>query len=101
MAQARQPHFYEHLAVPDTIDGRFDMIALHAILLFARLKAEGEAAKARAQAVFDILFREMGASYTSVPHKIKRMAELFYGEASAYMNALEADDDRALVNARA
>ena len=99
VAQARQPHFFTSLRVPDTIDGRFDMIALHATLMFSRLKGEGEAAKVRAQEVFDAFFRDMdhalrelGASDTSVPRKVKRMAELFYGAADAYMSALEADD---------
>ncbi|PTW60699.1 cytochrome b pre-mRNA-processing protein 3 [Breoghania corrubedonensis] len=98
VAQARQPHFFARLCVPDTIDGRFDMIALHATLMFARLKGEGEAAKARAQDVFDTFFRDMdhalrelGASDTSVPRKVTRMAELFYGAADAYMSALGAD----------
>lgn len=106
VAQARQPHFYTQLAVPDTIDGRFDMITLHATLTFARLRGEGEAANARAQAVFDFFFRdmdralrEMGASDTSVPRKVKHMAELFYGAADAYMSALDADDPAVLVGA--
>ena len=106
VAQARQPHFYATLRVPDTIDGRFDMIVLHATLMFARLKGEGEAAGACAQAVFDVFFRDMdhalrelGASDTSVPRKVTRMAELFYGAADAYMTALGADGDEALAAA--
>ena len=33
VAKARQPYFYTELGVPDTVDGRFDMITLHAILV--------------------------------------------------------------------
>ncbi|WP_321340122.1 ubiquinol-cytochrome C chaperone family protein [Breoghania sp.] len=100
VAQARQSHFFECLGVPDTIDGRFDMISLHATLIFSRLRVEGYAGKERAQAVFDLFFRDMdhalrelGASDTSVPRKVKRMTELFYGAAQAYMIALEEDEE--------
>lgn len=106
VAQARQAHFYERLQVADSVTGRFDMICLHAILLFHRLKAEGEAGQSRAQEVFDTLFRDMDASLremgvgdVSVPKKVQRMAELFYGSADAYMSALEAEDATALKEA--
>ncbi len=99
VAQARQPQFYTHFDVPDTIDGRFDLISLHAMLVFIRLRGEGYAGKTRSQAVFDLFFvdmdhalRELGASDTSVPRKVKRMAELFYGASQSYMSALEEDD---------
>ena len=66
--QSRLPDFYLRLDVPDTVDGRFDMITLHAFLVLHRLKAEGEAAAPFAQAFFDLMFadmdrnlREMGA----------------------------------------
>ena len=36
--QARQPEFYSNMGVPDTVDGRFDMIALHVFLILRRLK---------------------------------------------------------------
>ena len=67
-AQARRPDFYISCGVPDTIDGRFEMVALHAFLLFRRLKGHGDKAGAVAQSVYDVMFgdfdvsvREMGA----------------------------------------
>ncbi len=49
VAKARQPFFYAKLAVPDTVDGRFDMIALHAILVIGRLAKAGPQAKGLSQ----------------------------------------------------
>src|ERR1700733_15906328 len=66
--RAREPEFFLRLDVPDTLDGRFEMIALHMFLVLNRLKAEHEATSDFAQALFDAMFadldrslREMGA----------------------------------------
>jgi cytochrome b pre-mRNA-processing protein 3 len=95
VAQARQPVFYAELGVPDTLEGRYDMLMLHAFLYMHRLKDETEPAKGVAQDVFDFLFsdmdrslREMGVGDLSVPKKIKKMAQAFYGRAAAYDEAL-------------
>jgi len=94
--QARQPHFYLGLAVPDSVDGRFDLIALHIFLVMRRLKREGEVAKALSQDLSEIFFadmdinlRELGASDIGVGRRVKRMIEGFYGRALAYEAALD------------
>lgn len=103
VAQARQPGFYRDFAVPDTLDGRFDMIVLHVFLLVNRLSGKGEAAARQAQALFDLLFadmdqslREMGVGDLSVGKKIKTMAAAFYGRSAAYRDALKSGDEGAL-----
>lgn len=103
VAQARQPHFYARLGVPDTVSGRFDMIALHAILLFCRFQKEAPEVREFGQDVFDLFFRDMdrnlrelGVGDVSVPKKIKKMAQVFYGSADAYAGALAAGDRQAL-----
>lgn len=90
-AQARRPDFYQAGGVPDTIDGRFEMVALHAFLLFRRLKGQGEKAGAVAQAVYDVMFsdfdasiREMGAQDLGVGRRIKFMTEAMNGRFRAY-----------------
>jgi cytochrome b pre-mRNA-processing protein 3 len=95
VAQARQPWLYSTAGVPDTVDGRFDMIVLHAFLVFDRLSGGDERAKTLSQAVFDEMFkdmdrslREMGASDVGVGPKVRRMAEVFYGRSQAYSDAL-------------
>jgi cytochrome b pre-mRNA-processing protein 3 len=95
VAQARQPWLYGTVGVPDTVDGRFDMIVLHAFLVIDRLHREDDRATALAQAVFDEMFkdmdrslREMGASDIAVGSKVRRMAEVFYGRSRVYSEAL-------------
>ncbi|MGI9373272.1 MAG: ubiquinol-cytochrome C chaperone family protein [Hyphomicrobiales bacterium] len=96
VAQARQEAFYRDAGVPDTLDGRFDMIVLHVFLLIHRTNQEGDDRSIEyAQRVFDCMFndmdeslREMGVGDLSVGKKIKKMARVFYGRAQAYENAL-------------
>jgi cytochrome b pre-mRNA-processing protein 3 len=108
VAKARQPYFYAELGVPDTVDGRFDMIALHAILVIESLTQGGKASKALSQQLFDEMFadmdrslREMGAGDLSVGKKVRKMAEVFYGRAKAYREVLAKDDENGLTAALA
>ncbi len=103
VAQARQPYFYSDLSVCDTVDGRYDMIIIHAFLLFHRLKNENEEARQLSQAVFDTMFkdldqslREMGVGDMGVGPRIKKMAASFYGRIKAYDTALENDGNHIL-----
>lgn len=96
VAQARNPAFYEHFGVPDTVDGRFELVCLHAFLVMRRLKTEPKATKT-AQALFDTMFaeldyglREMGAGDLGVGRRVKTMAKAFYGRISAYDAGLAA-----------
>ncbi len=82
VAAARQEVFYAQWAVPDTVDGRFDMIALHLFLVLDRLKGEGPAVEAFRQVLTDTFFqdmdrslREMGVGDISVGKKVRKMAE--------------------------
>jgi len=92
VAAARHPTFYADWGVPDTLDGRFDMIALHTFLVLDRLKGEEPAFR---QALVDEFFadmdrslREMGVGDLSVGKKVRKMAEAFYGRLAAYDQAL-------------
>ena len=98
VGQARQPAFYAVLGAPDTVDGRFDLLALHLYLAMRRLEREPEAA-ALNQALFDEAFghldvavREMGAQDIGVGRRVKRMAEGFHGRSKALEEALGRDD---------
>jgi cytochrome b pre-mRNA-processing protein 3 len=96
---ARQPAFFVHGGVPDTIDGRFELICLHAFLFLHRLKNEqprsarlGRRFLAVMFADFDRSLREMGTGDLSVGREVKRMAQAFYGRIAAYEEGLAADD---------
>ncbi len=96
VAAARQPVFYAELGVPDTLDGRFDMVGLHAFLLIRRLTALPVPGPALAQAMFDAMFndmdlnlREMGVGDLSVGRRVRDMWEAFHGRSAAYAAALD------------
>jgi len=100
---SRRPFLFGANGAPDTVDGRFDMIVLHAVLLFRRLRPLGDAGKRFNQLIFDILFddmdaglREMGTGDLSVGKRIKEMGEAFYGRATAYEPVLDDPDQDAL-----
>lgn len=102
-AASRQSVFYETFNVPDTLDGRFDMLLLHAALLVRRLNREGREGKELAQEYFDRLFiemdravREMGVGDLSVRKHVRGMMKAFYGRANAYDQALATADRAAL-----
>ncbi len=97
--QARRPEFYGPGGVPDTVDGRFELIGLHAFLLLQRLRQEGETGAGLSQAVVDAMFadldaslREMGAGDLGVPPRVKRMASGFFGRLAAYEAGLAGPD---------
>ncbi|HMO85833.1 MAG TPA: ubiquinol-cytochrome C chaperone family protein [Lacipirellulaceae bacterium] len=93
--QARREAFFGPLyGVPDTLDGRFDMLVLHAFLLMARLQDERDGQSIN-QALFDEMFRhldlnlrEIGVQDLGVGRRIKVMAEAFNGRRAAYEAAL-------------
>lgn len=96
VAAARRPVFYADWAVPDTLDGRFDMISLHVFLVLDRLKGEGGKVESFRQRLIDTFFldmdrslREMGVGDLSVGKKVRKMSEVFYGRVQAYDAALK------------
>jgi len=100
VAQARYPWFYAEAGVPDTVEGRFELIALHAWLVMRRLKDTSPAANDFNQALFDHMFadmdyalRELGAGDLGVGDKVKELARHFYGRVAAYEGALLPDAD--------
>ncbi|MCV0396374.1 MAG: ubiquinol-cytochrome C chaperone [Rhizobiaceae bacterium] len=108
VAAARQPVIYARWDVPDTPLGRFEVMALHLILLLERLDGKGERALAVAQRLTDDFFtdldhslRELGISDPGVPKRMKKLAKMFYGRAASYSQALRAGDVESLAAALA
>jgi cytochrome b pre-mRNA-processing protein 3 len=102
---ARDPVYFTDLGVPDTLDGRFDLVGLFVALVIRRLRAIEAAggAPGLAQAVFDAMFadmdfnlRELGVSDMSIGRRVRAMWEAFHGRALAYEGPLSAGDTAAL-----
>ena len=96
VTQAREPLFYRDLGVPDTVNGRFDLLVLHLWMVLHRLKSM-EGAADLSQALFDHFcddmdanLREMGVGDLTVPKRMRAFGEAFYGRAAAYDLALTA-----------
>ncbi|MCB1885622.1 MAG: ubiquinol-cytochrome C chaperone family protein [Geminicoccaceae bacterium] len=102
VAQARRPAFYDGLGVPDTPDGRLEMIGLHAALVMRRLRGLGGEGRDLAQALFDLMFadvdrnlREQGVGDLSVGKHVKRAARTFLARAQGLDAALDSPVPRA------
>lgn len=96
VAAARRPELYEQLGAPDRMDGRFELLTLHAGLVLRRLAALGGVADAIAQDLVNSLFthfddtlREIGYSDIGVAKRLKTMGRAFYGRNAAYAAALD------------
>lgn len=93
--QARLDVFYKDHGVPDTLDGRYEMVALHMVLVLRRMRRSPDLASV-AQELFDLMFqdmdrtlREMGVGDLRVGVKVKDMAKGLYGRIAAYGDGLD------------
>jgi len=92
---ARDPYIFETLRVPDTLDGRFDIIGLYVFLVVHRLHAVFDAMFSD----MDINLREIGVSDMRIGKRVRAMWEAFNGRSAAYAAAVDAGDMAALTEA--
>jgi len=104
VTQGREPLFYRDLGVPDTVNGRFDLLVLHLWMVLRRLRPM-EGGTGLSQALFDRFcddmdanLREMGVGDLTVPKRMQAFGEAFYGRVAAYDLAL-AESPAALAQA--
>jgi cytochrome b pre-mRNA-processing protein 3 len=105
VAQARLACFYREYGVPDTVNGRFDLLVLHLATVLDRMAGD-PSLQPLGQALFDQFcqdmdhnLREMGVGDLSVPKEMRRMGEAFYGRAQAYRAALAHTGEDTLADA--
>lgn len=108
VTQARAPAFYADWGVPDTLQGRFEMIVLHLALVLRRLGREGEAGRRLGQDLaeafvvdMDDAMRELTFSDLRVPKEIKRATAALFDRHTAYLAGLISGDDIQLAEALA
>jgi cytochrome b pre-mRNA-processing protein 3 len=101
VCRGRSPVSFRDLGVPDTPEGRFEMIGLHAALVLLRLRREGAAGRALGQTLFDLMMadvdqslRELGIGDLGVGRQVKRLAGQFYARLHA-LDAALGDGDAA------
>lgn len=103
VTQARQPVFYAGYGVPDTVSGRFDMVLLH-LWMVLRLLRSVPGGEGASQALFDRFcgdmddnLREMGVGDLTVPKRMRKFGEAFYGRSAAYDAAVEAGEAQLVI----
>lgn len=98
IALARAPHWYESGGVPDTLDGRFDMVAAVLSLVLLRLEDVPAAGPASARLTerfvtdMDGQLRESGIGDIGVGKHIGKMMGMLGGRLGAYRDGLAAGD---------
>ena len=99
VAAARSPDWYRYGGVPDTLDGRFDMIAAVLILVLLRIEAEGEAGRADSAMLverfvddMDGQLRQLGIGDIVVGKHIGKMMSALGGRLGAYRDGLAGGD---------
>jgi cytochrome b pre-mRNA-processing protein 3 len=90
--RARAEVFFSEFQVPDTFDGRFDMLVLHAWLVLDELRGRGQTAISQHLidalfVQFDLALRELGAGDVGMSRRMKKMAGAFFGRLDAYRGA--------------
>ena len=117
VAQARTGVFYSDYGIPDTVQGRFELLVLHLVLVLRKLNRHSRPPRTfgrwgRRESLGQLLFdafcrdldanlREMGVGDMGVPRRMRRFGEEFYGRQAAYQAALDESDPQALENALA
>src|SRR3954470_12126019 len=87
VARARQPVFFATLGVPDSMDGRFDLVVLHAWIVLERIQSDAPLAQAVVDEIFvnfDEALRHLGPGDAGMSRRLKTMASAFYGRLRVY-----------------
>ena len=100
---SRNKIFYTKYKVPDTIDGRFDMLVLITIIVVFRLSKIKNEGIELSQKIFDSIFkdldfslRELGAGDVSVANNMKKLISAYMGRQKIYVKAFEDNDQNSL-----
>ncbi|MES1157201.1 MAG: ubiquinol-cytochrome C chaperone family protein [Alphaproteobacteria bacterium] len=95
---SRQPNFFGPERVADTLEGRFELMTVNAVLALIRLRQEPALAPLGQEFTdqlfrhFDAGLREAAVGDLAVPRRMRKIAGAFYGRLDVYSKALVADD---------
>ncbi|MEO0545343.1 MAG: ubiquinol-cytochrome C chaperone family protein [Pseudomonadota bacterium] len=103
VTQARRAELYSQMGVPDTFDGRLEMMILHLYPLHRRLLREGNTERRLSQGVFDAFFEDMDSALReaavgdqAVPKRLQKITRVFYGHAKALDAAMDLPQEQQL-----
>ena len=98
VARARAPHWYVEGAVPDTVDGRFDMVAAVLSTVLLRLEREPAGAETAARLTerfvedMDGQLRQAGVGDVMVGKRVGNMMAMLGGRLGAYRDGWATGD---------
>jgi len=94
VASARDPDLFRLFDIPDTFDGRFEMLTTHLYVLNNRLQQDNDEGRALSQEVFDLFIADMDAALRElavgdqvVPKRLAKMTRVVHGRVAAYDQA--------------
>ena len=100
VAEARRPHWFVEGQVPDTLDGRFAMLATVLALLTVRLERDGAAGEAASVALterfvesMDGELREMGVGDPALGRQVRGMVGALAARVGSWRSVVEQDGD--------
>ena len=106
VAAARQPFFYSSFGVADTPLGRFEVLSAHMALVLRVSRKADQRVKDTVQVLNEEFFkdvdhslRELGIGDAGIPKRMKKLVSMFYGRVDAYVAAIDAGDQSALMTA--
>lgn len=99
VASSRHPALYGPAGFPDSVEGRFEALTVHMLLVLRRLRGLPDPAAEVAQELVDSIFahlevsmRETGVGDMAVPKRMKKLGGAFYDRSAKYEAAF-ADAD--------
>ena len=98
--RSRNPDLYLRMGAPDTVEGRFELLTAHVLIVIDRVNGLGDHGRELAQDLFDLYLRnldgalrEMGVGDLVVGKRMKALGRHIYGRAQAYRQAFSSPND--------
>jgi len=99
-AEARRPHWYVEGTVPDTIDGRFGVLATVTALAIVRLEQDGDAGNAASVAlterfieVMETEHREIGIGDPALGRQVRRLVGSLSRRTDLWRSAINGQEE--------